>query len=82
MRRKIVSGFFVFVLWLTVIPHSGNAQFEKQVFCVVMPGNHVKEKFFADYRGERIYFCCRSCVRRFKKKPEKYWVKLHEGVPS
>ena len=62
---------------LAATPPSVEAQFEKQAFCAVMPGNPVKEKFFVDYKGERIFFCCRSCVKRFKKNQEKYWTKLH-----
>ena len=79
MKAKIIAGFFILVLSFTAIP-LGKAQFEKQAFCVVMPGNRVKEKFFTDYRGERIYFCCRSCVKRFKKNPGKYWPRLHPEV--
>ncbi len=41
-----------------------------------MPGNHVKEQFFADYQGERFHFCCRPCVKAFKKNPAKYLDKL------
>ncbi len=42
------------------------------LFCPVMPGHKVKEKFFADYQGRRIYLCCRSCVKAFKKDPARY----------
>lgn len=40
--------------------------------CSVMPGHIAKQKFFADYQGKRYYFCCRPCVKAFKKNPEKY----------
>ena len=77
MKRRIFFGFFLSVILLGMAPSSANAQFEKRPHCVVMPGNPVKEKFFVDYRSERIHFCCRSCMKRFKKHPEKYWAKLH-----
>ena len=67
---------------LTTVFSSTHAQFAKKADCVVMPGNPVKEKFFVDYKGGRIHFCCRSCVKRFKKNPEKYWAKLHREVPA
>ena len=78
--RKFASRFFLFALVFTAIPSVANAQFDKRPSCVVMPGNRVKEKFFADYKGERIHFCCRSCAKRFKKNPEKYWAKLQQGA--
>ncbi|MBI3313326.1 MAG: YHS domain-containing protein [Candidatus Omnitrophica bacterium] len=37
-----------------------------------MPHRTAKENRFVDYRGKRYYFCCKSCVKKFKKNPEKY----------
>lgn len=54
--------------WMPVV----HAQWGKNSVCPVMPGHGVKEKFFVDYKGERIYFCCRSCVKAFQKHPERY----------
>ena len=44
----------------------------KNALCPVMPGEAAKVKFYLDYQGERIYFCCRACTRAFKKNPQKY----------
>ena len=52
----------------------------KNAMCPVMPGTMIKEKFYLDYQGERIYFCCRACVKAFKKTPQKYLERLrHDG---
>ncbi len=40
--------------------------------CPVMPGHTVRQKLYVDYQGQRIYLCCGSCVRAFKKHPERY----------
>ncbi len=74
----------LFAAVLSLSPYPATAQFEKNSFCAVMPGRHAKEKFFVDYKGERIHFCCRGCVKAFKKNPEKYWAKLdpEKIVPS
>ena len=45
---------------------------ETQKTCPVMPGESVKKKFHVDYEGHRIYFCCKPCIRSFKRDPEKY----------
>ena len=45
--------------------------------CPVMPGSRINPKFYVDYRGERIYLCCKACVKAFKKHPEKYLGRFH-----
>jgi YHS domain-containing protein len=58
----------------------GIALAEPQTKCPVMNGK-VDKKFFVDYKGKRIYFCCSGCVDEFKKDPEKYLKKMEaEGV--
>ena len=80
--KNIFLGLVIFAAASGVVSHSANAQLGKSSACIVMPGNAVKEKFFADYKGERIFFCCRACVKAFKKNPEKYWSKLHPEARS
>jgi YHS domain-containing protein len=51
-----------------------------QTMCPVM-NRKINKKYFADYEGKRVYFCCRACVSTFKHDPEKYIQKLEdEGV--
>lgn len=37
-------------------------------------------KMFADYKGNRYYFCCGMCPSQFAKDPAKF-AKAHTGVP-
>ena len=48
-----------------------------QTVCPVLGGN-VDKNVYADYKGKRIYFCCKGCDAEFKKDPEKYMKKLQE----
>ena len=48
-----------------------------QTTCPVLAGN-VDKNVYADYKGKRIYFCCKGCDAEFKKDPEKYMKKLQE----
>ena len=51
-----------------------------QTMCPVMEGK-IDKKYYADYDGKRVYFCCSGCVGVFKKNPEKYIKDLEaEGV--
>ena len=66
---------FLLILWLgsfNILFSSAFAQRVHNTTCPVMPGERVKEKFYVDHAGERIYFCCRPCVKAFKKNPRKY----------
>ncbi len=42
-----------------------------QTTCPVM-GDPIDKKFYADYKGKRVYFCCGMCPATFAKDPEKY----------
>lgn len=42
-----------------------------QTHCPVM-GGEIDRAYYADYRGQRVYFCCPACKEPFLKEPEKY----------
>ena len=48
-----------------------NAKPKMQTICPVM-GDKIDKRYYTDYKGNRIYFCCKSCPEDFKKNPEKY----------
>ena len=39
-------------------------------------------KMFADYKGNRYFFCCSGCPEEFKKNPEKYTKSAHIKTPA
>ena len=83
MRKRMLGALFVclgasFILGNTFGSVSGAVE-PKQKMCPVMLGRPVKEKFFVDYNGKRIYLCCAPCVKAFKKNPEKYLKNLKDS---
>ncbi|MFZ5449018.1 MAG: YHS domain-containing protein [Thermodesulfobacteriota bacterium] len=48
-----------------------------QTVCPVLAGN-IDKSIYVDYKGKRIYFCCKGCDQEFNKDPEKYMKKLQE----
>ncbi len=51
-----------------------------QTRCPVM-GGAINKEFYAEYDGQRVYFCCPACKEPFLKEPEKYLAKMRaEGV--
>jgi YHS domain-containing protein len=47
----------------------------EQTICPVM-GNPIDKNVFVEYKGQKVYFCCKACVEKFKADPEKYVSKL------
>jgi len=53
---------------------------KQQIACPVQ-GGKIHKDLYADYQGQRVYFCCPACIGIFKKDPEKYLEKMkREGV--
>jgi len=48
-----------------------------QTTCPVLSGK-INKDIYVDYKGERIYFCCKGCDAQFQKDPEKYMKKMRE----
>ena len=40
--------------------------------CVVDPKRSANEKFAADYRGGKVYFCCGGCLKSYQANPAKF----------
>ena len=47
--------------------------------CPVMPDHKINGKVFTEYKGRKIGFCCKSCLKKFNKHPKKY-LKNIEGA--
>ena len=41
-----------------------------------------KSHMYADYKGNRYFFCCKDCPPAFKKNPAKYSSKPHIKIPT
>ena len=50
---------------------------KSQIACPVQ-GGKINKELYADYQGQRVYFCCPECIPIFKKNPEAYLKKMQE----
>ena len=48
----------------------------EQTTCPVMEGNPIDKSIFVEYKGKKVYFCCKGCPEKFLANPEKYVAKL------
>lgn len=66
------------VLSALVVTASCFATPQKKIACAVMPSSKVDiatataNHKYADYKGNRYFFCCGSCPKMFAKDPAKY----------
>jgi YHS domain-containing protein len=74
-------GFILAILALALIMAGPVlAHGKAQTTCPVQGGN-IDKNVYVDYKGQRIYFCCKGCDKEFKKNPDKYLEKLKsQGV--
>ena len=80
-----VAGSLVLglVFSLAVLAADGDKPAEKkkgkaQETCPVM-GGKINKAIFAEYEGQRVYFCCQGCPPEFAKDPAKYVKKLEDA---
>jgi YHS domain-containing protein len=62
-----------------VTAQADNAQSDAatvQTTCPVMEGNPINKNIFVEYKGKKVYFCCKGCPEEFLANPEKYVAKL------
>lgn len=43
-----------------------------------LDGGDMGKPYQFDYKGQTIVLCCKSCLKKFNKEPEKYLKKLQE----
>ena len=78
--KKLVVILTAVALALTFTTGPVLAEGKAQTVCPVLKGN-VDKNIYVDYKGQRIYFCCKGCDAEFKKDPEKYLKKLEsQGI--
>jgi len=70
----LISGL-ILCLSLLILPGASVAK--DQTKCPVM-GGLVNKNLYADYEGNRVYFCCPPCLKEFKKNPDPYVKKMKE----
>jgi YHS domain-containing protein len=88
--KRITTMLTISIAALTFAQHSHPAPkvAAKPITCAVMPNNKVniaaatKAKMFADYKGNRYFFCCAGCPEAFKKSPAKYVKAAHIKTPK
>lgn len=69
--------FFIILIGLVFSLCSPIAQ--EQKLCPLMIEDEVDPEEFVEYKGKKIYMCCGSCVKKFKKDPD-YYVKLTSNL--
>jgi YHS domain-containing protein len=62
---------------LSLLIFTGTSVAIDQTTCPVM-GGLINKSLYADYQGNRIYFCCPPCLKKFKKDPDTYVKKMKE----
>ncbi|XOF32783.1 MAG: YHS domain-containing protein [Candidatus Electrothrix sp. YB6] len=76
MRIIKPFGLAVFCFFM-LLSFAGSALAAPQTTCPVM-GGKINKEIYADYQGQRVYFCCAACLPKFNEDPETYLAKMQE----
>ena len=49
-----------------------SADSKVKTMCPVMPEMEGKKNINYTYKGKKYFFCCKGCIAKFKKDPDKY----------
>lgn len=71
MSNAVVCGMLAVFLGSAVNGMAEEQAAKAQTTCPVM-GGKIDKRFYTDYEGKRIYFCCGACPAQFAKDPAKY----------
>lgn len=79
--ESVMKNLKYILILLIALPMLGNAneghsETPAQTTCPVMEGNPIDPSLYVDYKGERVYLCCKTCVKLFSENPEAYLDKL------
>ncbi len=71
---KFISTAFFFIVFFafSALHSSVFGRMAPDSYCPVTPEELAESDVSTEYKGETIYFCCKSCVRDFNKDPESY----------
>ncbi len=74
-KRTLALSLTLFVV-MAVAAAAGNGEDKgNQTKCPVM-GNAINKEVYTDYKGHRIFFCCKGCVGTFMQDPEAHLAKM------
>lgn len=92
MKTVLKSFFFLFMIFFLAGSVDSYSQVEKKTeksakaekkvifnaYCPVTGDEIDAEGKTVEYKGKTIAFCCKSCLKKFNKQPEKYMKNLSE----
>jgi len=80
---KFTCSSVLFCIALLVSPLAQGANEYPLKTCIVSGdelGGDMGKPIKTEYKGRTIVFCCKSCVRKFNKEPDKYLKKLDQEL--
>ncbi|MDD7984368.1 YHS domain-containing protein [Lentisphaera marina] len=73
--KKLILTLFLTLLVTSCTAAEGSGKEEKpmqaQTNCPIR-GGEIDKEVFTDYQGQRIYYCCPGCDKKFLQAPDKY----------
>ncbi len=87
MKKILLTGAMLTLAVAAIAAPPKKDATPTEIQCAVMPNKvNIKDatakKMYADYKGNRYFFCCGGCPTAFKKDPAKYAKAPHIKTPK
>ena len=68
---------FLYLLFLVPLFNVFSA--EKQLLCPIMTEDEIDEEEVVQYKGQKVFMCCGTCVKEWNKNPD-YYAKIAQTM--
>ncbi|MEM7384542.1 MAG: hypothetical protein AAF514_06310, partial [Verrucomicrobiota bacterium] len=63
------------ILYLILLPFIITSTYAENKICPIMVEDEIDPEEVVEYEGKKVFFCCTTCVKAWKKDP-KYYIKV------
>lgn len=85
MKQAWMIAALTLGVWGTVRAEEAKTEAAYPLDTCVVSGEKLGEMgkpYELDYKGQKVLFCCKDCVKKFNKDPEKYLAKIAEAAKA
>lgn len=72
MRKTILAVVFMSIVSIVIFFGPNEKRNITNQICPVMTAEKIDPNIYHDYKGQRVYLCCKRCLKKFSATPQKY----------
>ncbi|BBM82719.1 DUF2231 domain-containing protein [Candidatus Uabimicrobium amorphum] len=81
MRKTILAVVFMSIISIVIFFGPNEKRNITNQICPVMTAEKIDPNIYYDYNGQRVYLCCKRCIKKFSAAPQKYMKNFRVDTP-